>query len=116
MPGFGTFYRIKIGDLRHTCELQNRSGETTDDRGRTNVQWSTVREIKCAIRQINSTDIERARQIAPEATHRIFTHAIGDVTSQMRIVFGSRVFYIGAIDDMENMGRFVSLIVAEDLS
>jgi SPP1 family predicted phage head-tail adaptor len=114
MPGFGTYRDDRVAALRHTGELQNQPETTTDDRGRIVGDWVKVDTLRFGIKRISSAEIESARQLYPESTHRIKVRADSRITETMRIVFGDRTFYIGAVDDFHAVGRMMALLVAEN--
>lgn len=115
MSGFASLKKVTVGDLRHRCELQKNTATTRDDRGHVTPTWTTLTRPWCKIMQLSAIEAENARQISPEATHRIFARHNNSFVPGNRIKFGDRLFYIGAVDDVEQIGRFVIVLAAEKL-
>lgn len=92
-----TLYKINPGKYRHPVTLQHKSTDR-DTYGRTVESWVTIAYLRAGIYPISGREIFTRDFAGSEITHRI--HIRYDptltVTSDMRIMFGNRVFAIDA--------------------
>jgi SPP1 family predicted phage head-tail adaptor len=115
MPSFGTPKRNAIGSLRQRVTIQRQDAEDEpDERGQPVYVWSDVaRKVPCEIRSLRGSEVEIAQQLVAEASHMVKMRASQRVDTTMKIVFRGRDLFIGHIDDVENVGRFMYLVCAE---
>lgn len=115
MAGFGTTKKVTVGEMRHRVDIEHKVvAEEPDDRGKPVYEWKVlVRGWYCKIEQLTGGEVETARQLNAEATHRIYMRSRDDVTERMRLVFRGREFYIGYIDDLAQVGRISWMLCAE---
>lgn len=122
MPGFGTQPRQRkksVSRLRHRVALQARVETATDGRGHPEYQWATIEEnVPCRIVKLSGREAEIARQLVPQSTHSIELRFDKRVTEQMRFMWEvdcqpTRYFYIGDLDNPDEVGRFLYAIVEE---
>lgn len=115
MPGFGTSRRTTIGKMRQRVSIQRQLQTGTDDRGHPMYQWSSVvADVPCSIETLRGNEAERAKQLFASATHRVEMRTpAASITEEMKLVFKGRDLFIGFIDDLSQVGRFVQLLVAE---
>jgi SPP1 family predicted phage head-tail adaptor len=122
MPGFGTpakQRRRSVSRFRHRVDVQRRVSAGEDDRGHSIDTWQTFLPVMhCSLRKLQGTEAEVARQLVPTATHIIEARFDSRVDETMRLVLTKydrpeRHFYIGDIDDVGEVGRFMSILVEE---
>lgn len=122
MPGFGTKPRIRkqsVSRLRHRVALQAKAEVSTDGRGHPEYQWVTVLDqVPCRITKLTGREAETARQLVPQSTHSVELRFDKQITEQMRFVLAiecqpTRYFYIGDLDNPDEVGRFLYAIVEE---
>lgn len=122
MAGFGVPKRRSLGSIRNAIgsfrqrvSIQRQLISSTDDRGQPVYTWVNVAtKIPCRIQTLSGGEAEKARQLFAEATHRVEMRALStEVDETMKVVFRGRDLFIGFIDDFEQVGRFLNLLVAE---
>jgi SPP1 family predicted phage head-tail adaptor len=90
-----TLYKINPGKYRHIITIQEK-GTARDSYGRTIDTWSDITKVRAGIFPVSGRDVFMRDFTESEITHRV--HIRYDPTivinSQMRILFGSRVFAI----------------------
>lgn len=92
-------------------EEYTESGAT--DRGQPEGAWGTVDSVWADIRPLSTATAEAAHQLYGEATHRIFIDYRSGVTTANRITYGSRVFQIGHVANVDERDIVLSLLVKE---
>lgn len=122
MSGFGTQPRKRkrsVARLRHFVTVQHRVQTGEDDRGQPIDSWQTlIPRMPCHIEKLSGSEAEVARQLVETATHRVEARFDSRVTNKMRLVLTifsrtPRYFYIGDVTDVEEVGRFMNIIVEE---
>jgi SPP1 family predicted phage head-tail adaptor len=103
------------GRLRHRITLQQKS-TTFDQLGRQNREasgWVEHSRPFAEIRELSGSELERARQIVADCNVLITLHWRGGVTSQLRAVWGERIFEIKAAIDPDSMQQSLLLFCTE---
>lgn len=105
---------VRSGRLRHRVTVDVSSTATTGDSfGERAPQWSTTltgsvhryASIGSPFQSVSGAETMVADQPIAEATHLIEFRAVSGLSAKMhRIRFGSRVFDINYVDDVENIG------------
>jgi SPP1 family predicted phage head-tail adaptor len=114
MVGFGVPRRTTIAAMRHRVLVQEQLVSSTDDRGQPVYTWQNrLVNVPCKIQTLSGGETEKAKALFAEATHSVEMRFNGTVTESMRLVFGSRHFYIGFIDNTMQVGRFMRLLCSE---
>jgi len=97
---------IAAGKLRHRVKIQ----EPTDDRdsfGRWPGTYLTHGYAWASIEDLTGTQVELAQQYIADATHRIFLRfqkrLKPELNSKMRIIFGTRIFDIGHVRNIDQV-------------
>lgn len=99
---------IPAGRLRHRARLQVDKGTTVDRRNQPIADWQTIAIIPVSIESLGGTDLEVARTIYTEATHKITARYNQGITKETRLLFNGKQFEIGYI---ENVGEVNKLLV-----
>lgn len=87
---------MNSGKLRHRIEIQQKTA-TQDTFGAPVDTWAEFATVWAEIKPASSTDRVAFNQAtAPETTHKVNIRYLAGVTSDMRVMFGSRVFEITA--------------------
>lgn len=90
-----------------------------DTRGQPTGDWEnldTAATVWASIEPLTVRTAEYARAVYLEATHRVFIDYRGDVTNAMRLLYGSRVFHIGAVINMHEANVTLELLVTEEVA
>ena len=97
---------INAGDLRHRVTIESPA-RTADEAGGATIDWQSVAEVWAAIWSRSAGEIFSADRIAGIATHDIWIRHRSDVTPDMRIRCGNRVFAILGAIDVDDRGRWL---------
>lgn len=103
------------GQLRHRLEIQVRTSALSSNRGVESGVFETVGTVWGSIETISGAELEEARKTVAQATHAIVIRFYSGFTPRHRIKFGSRIFNIGHVDDLDNRGRFHVLTCREEV-
>lgn len=108
---------MRAGTLEHTITIQEKT-ETSDNMGGYTVTWGALAgmaNISAAIWPVKVDELVQAGQEDAVATHRIriYYNDEATVTHDMRVSFGSRVFYIKSIVRPEESSLYLDLVVKE---
>ena len=84
--------------MRHLLQLQAPQ-RTSDARssGGAVVSWSLQAEIWAAVRPGKAVEAVVADRVQPLVSHEVWMRARGDVTTEMRLLWGARVLDIKGI-------------------
>lgn len=108
--------RVKSGDLRHRLTVQEPPTER-DKRGRRDkdAAWSQVGKLWGNVKTLSGDEREIARQLVAQATHRVTVRRPRQYSleSTHRFLFRGRVFSIGFIDDVDELGAELVCICNE---
>lgn len=88
-----TLYRINAGKYRHKVTFQ-RMAETKNSYGEATEDWEDAFVTKAGIFPNSGRDIQGQYVIQGEVSHRVHIRYMKGVNSEMRILFGNRVFDI----------------------
>ena len=86
-----TKYRINPGDFRHVIIFQKRT-KYQNDYGEEIDEWVDVIKTRAAIYPMSGREFFAAEQVQSEITHKINIRYVPGISSDMRILFGERVF------------------------
>lgn len=92
--------KIAVGTLPWRVTIQRQS-TTIDDLGQETGDWETLNTRWAGLRTLVGSELERARQLVPEATTEITIRYYADLLVTDRILFKDRIFNIGVINDMD---------------
>lgn len=84
---------MRAGQLRHRITIQEPV-ETRDSYGSVKTTWSDLCTVWAGIWPIRAKEYVSAGQTQSEVTHTIRIRYRDDITSKMRIEFGTRYFSI----------------------
>jgi len=109
--------KIQPGRVRHQVDVYLPATGLDSYGRRSGSDTLIYAAVPAAIEQLTALELIRARQIFPEATHRVSLtlfpgHA---VTSKNYLKFGSRTLHIGAVIDAENIGVELGLLCREEV-
>lgn len=105
---------LNVGDLRHQITIQQMA-DTTDDYG-TPVEtdeWNTFATVWAAINPLTGREYIQTQNVIPDLTATIKIRYLPGVTTRMRVLYGTRVFDIKAVIDVEEHHREMQLMCAE---
>jgi len=102
----------RIGELRHRVTLQTPV-RTGDGGGGASIVWTPVIEVSAAVRPATGGESLDADRLSGLVSHEIWIRYRASVTPEMRFVFGSRVFDIRAVLDVDERRRWLRCLVEE---
>lgn len=103
---------MNTGKKRHPVMLQ-RATTSRDTFGQTIETWSDVGKVWAAIEPATGREVLTSREVIADVTHKLTTRYRPDVTPQMRVKFGERVFDIQAAFDPDDRGKELLLLCRE---
>lgn len=104
---------LQAGQLRHLVTIQTPP-TSAGTRGQSSGSWSTVEaNVPAKIENLTGREAERARQIAPTATHQVTLRYRSGVTTQQRLLFGSRELNIEHVNNLDERNRVLVLLCKE---
>jgi len=80
---------MEIGQLRHLVEIQEQTPATPPN---PLMEAGLQRECVASIEPVQGREVERAKAIYSETSHKIVIRYNEDITTANRILFGERVF------------------------
>lgn len=90
-----TLFKINPGKYRHVVTFQKQT-TTRDKYGQVKEEWSEVLKTRAGIFPISGKEVFQRDFVESEISHRVHIryHPTIVINSQMRILFGNRVFSI----------------------
>ena len=98
--------------LRRKIIIQNVT-ETRDTMGGIIEAWATYKTAHAAIEPLSGREYFAAAQVNAEETTRIRLRYIEGVTPKMRVLWGTRIYNINAVIDVEEKRRELQLMCKE---
>jgi SPP1 family predicted phage head-tail adaptor len=97
---------VKAGDLRHRIIIESPT-RLADGGGGSTTEWHAVAEVWAAIWSRSVEERMSADRVSGRASHDIWIRYRGDVTPDMRMRCGARVFDVLGAIDVEDRGRWL---------
>ncbi len=107
--------QVETGRLDRRITIE-RQATTIDDLGQETGDWETLNVRWAGLKTLRGQELERARQLVPDATTEITIRHFADLLVTDRILFHDRIFNIGVIDDVEFDNVFMILTCSEPKS
>ncbi len=107
---------MQAGRLRHKIAIQATT-PTRNEYGEPIDSWATISggSVWASIEPLSGKEDLPARVMDAEVSHRITIRALSSVTTNHRILLGSRVFDINAVLNWQDRGIFMVLMCTEDV-
>jgi SPP1 family predicted phage head-tail adaptor len=105
---------VNIGKLRHRIAIE-RVTETRDTDGSVIETWSTYATVQASIEPISGREYFAAQSTQADVTHRIGLRYLSGIIPKMRVKFGSRVFEILSIININERNRELQLMCRESI-
>ncbi len=105
---------MRIGQLRKRVAIQAESS-TPDGAGGYTLGWATVATVWADINPVTGNEAFVAQHLEGHITHRITLRWQSGVTitSDMRVLYGSRLFNIHAVLNNDERNQWIELLVEE---
>jgi SPP1 family predicted phage head-tail adaptor len=113
MVGIGSMHRKKLGDMRHRISIQRRT-MSFNNLGHEQEDWQTIaNSVPAIVEELSGRELERAKQLAAEATHRVIIRVPQSLATSDRIVYRNRILEIRAKPENE-VGTICDLLCVEE--
>ena len=111
---------MRAGELNNWVKVQQRS-TAQDALGGQSTTWTDIKTIAVGIAPLYGRELEAARTIASEATHRIRAHyePLWDdprTSATYRLLLGTRIFNIHAAMNDAESNRSVTIWASEGMN
>jgi SPP1 family predicted phage head-tail adaptor len=97
---------IKVGDLRRRVTIE-RPVRASDGGGGATVTWTLVAEVWAALWPRLADESVTLDRVAGQATHDMWIRYRTGITPEMRVTFGTRVFDIRGVIDVEDRNKWL---------
>lgn len=108
---------MKAGLLRHQVTLQSPAG-ARDAVGERITTWTDVATVWARIQPLSARELFAAAQAHAATTHRVtIRHSIdvAAIDAAWRVQFGSRVFVVDGVRNIDERNREIELLCTEGL-
>ena len=113
MPRIPEWPRLNPSDLRHTVQIQSQSTDT-DSFGQPLQTWTTILTARVSIEAIKQAELYQAGQLTSQVTHLITLRwPAVNITAGMRALYGSHIYKIQAVINVEERNIVLKLLVLE---
>lgn len=105
----------EIGPMRNRLAIQSRT-TTKDSYGAAVESWSTAATVWGRIEPLSGRELWQAQQVRPDVSHKVTLRAYAGLTPRHRLLFGSRVFEISSVLNIDERGRFMVCVCIEKVT
>lgn len=106
---------MRTGKLRHRVEVQ-RYGTSYDPEGEPIQEWQLLAKAWAAIEPLKGEEYFAAATIQAQISHKVTMRPPGiEITPADRIIFGSRIFEIESVINVEERNRELVLMCVEKI-
>ena len=111
---------LRTGELSRLVSMQARA-EAQDSYGQQLPTWTEVKKVYAKIEALSGRELVAAQSVYAEVSHRFTIHwdaLFSDprTVAAMRVVYGARVFNIGALMNVDEDNRVLELLAQEGLN
>ncbi len=103
---------MRVGPLRHRVEIQT-SARVDDGMGGGVVTWTTDETYWASISPLQGAELYQAQQTQAKVTHKVIMRYVAGVTPKKQMLFGSRVFDIEFVRNIQEKNTMLELLVVE---
>lgn len=103
---------MRTGKLRHRLTIQEPT-ETKNAYGELITSWSTYETVWGSVEPLRGRELWAAREKEARIDVRIRIRYLADITAKMRIIFGSHIYQIESIIDVELLHNEMQLMCYE---
>jgi len=104
-----------IGKLRHYVKLQS-STNASDGYGQESKVWATDESIFAQIQPLRGSELLEYQQLSTELSHRIIIRYTSNATPAKRILWGTRIFDINVVRNIDERNIYQELICKEKVT
>lgn len=106
---------MQAGRLRHRIEIQVASTADGSFSKSQSVNYSTVTTVWGEIRPLTGKEFVHGRANDAQVTHEVTIRYYSGLTPRHRLKFGTRIFNIVQLRDIEERNRMMIVLVNEDV-
>jgi SPP1 family predicted phage head-tail adaptor len=103
---------MRVSELRHNIEIQEKT-TTTDEAGGFSEVWTAKYSLRAAIWPVSAKEFRENMRLQTDCTHNIRIRYRSGITTKMRILFGSRIFDIKGILNIEERNNWLDITCNE---
>lgn len=94
---------MRAGKLRERVTIQESALAAADTYGAQAEVWSEVDTVWAEVRMLDGSEAWKAKQAQPEATIQVVMRYTADMTTDKRLLFGTRYLYpLSVVADVRN--------------
>lgn len=105
---------MRAGTLKHRIVIQSET-KTPDGIGGSTLTWADKMEAWAAIWPLSAKESLDAMKLELVVTHKIRIRYRSGITAKNRIKFGSRIFNIVSLINLDERGRTLDMLATEDI-
>jgi len=107
---------MRAGELRRRVTIQQRT-TTLDTYGGQSTAWTDfAKNVPCSISPLNGRELMAAQAVNSEVSHTISMRYLAGLTAAMRILYGTRVFNIQGVINVDERNREMTVLASEGLN
>lgn len=103
------------GRLRHRVVIQAQNTTATSDFGHGYANWTTAATVWASIEPLSGRELFQAKQVQPDATHKIMIRGGQTITPLNRLSHEGRYFNVLSVTNELERNFYKTLIVQESL-
>jgi SPP1 family predicted phage head-tail adaptor len=100
------------GELRKRATLQTET-QTPDGAGGYALAWADVATVWVEIQPLSGSEVLAAGHLEGHVTHKVTLRYISGMTTDMRLLYGGRVFNVRSVMNVDERNRWTELLVEE---
>ena len=101
-----------VGAMRHRVAIQENI-QTPDSQGGFTESWGTIAAVWASIEPVKAYERFQAAQLETPISHKIMLRYRTGVTTAHRILYGTRVFNIKGVINVDEAGAFLRIEAIE---
>lgn len=103
---------MRIGLLRKQVTVQAET-QTADGGGGYTLGWTNLMTVWAEIKPLNGSKVFVAHHLEGHVTHHVTMRYQSGITTDMRLIYGARLFNIRAVMNTDETNRWLELLVEE---
>jgi SPP1 family predicted phage head-tail adaptor len=105
---------VKIGKLRHRITIE-QAAENQEPDGSVIEMWSIYATAQASIEPVSGREYFVAQSTQADLNHRISLRYVPGITPKMRVNYGSRIFDILSVINVNERNRELQLMCRESI-
>ena len=101
---------IGIGELKRPVTIETPTVAADAGSGGVTTTWATYKTTIAAIEALQGYEYHAAQQVKAGAVVRITMRYDSGVTEQMRVIYGTSIYLIESVFDVEDRRRWLELM------